>query len=502
MTKRQKNWTYTLAFIALSSASLQFIQIQSATAKPQSKGKSAKSEQGASSCSTSHLDKATVEEFPGSEINRLTATGLGKFSQGDFKGAAEEFGSAISIDPKRGSLYLQRGLARLEQEQYQTALEDFNKAEELDKSQHQLILICRGRAYEGLGKPNDALADLHKAIELDQKDPLAYISRADVFLEKGEDEKALADLERALKLDPEQPKAYLLRARYYKKLKKNDLAIADFNTAIKLDSSLIDQEVGPDSRTSKELKEHFVKGTKLDKKEVAAQMVERGLALERTGEYLRAIREFSEAISDSPDSLEAYRWRANVYMHMSSFASAVADLTKALEISPEDSSLYALRGKAYLEMGSAEKAISDYSKAIAYSKSPAYHLYEARGLVYSRGGRSDKAIADFTKSIELDPANSTSYADRGMENLVLKKYPEAINDFSESIKRGHDLAISHKFRGQCRYYMGDTKSALEDLEKAGAIYKENKDLYGSRQIEKLIALWRKEANKGSSSAIR
>ena len=440
------------------------------------------------------LDPATVEEFPESEVSRLTATGLGKFSHGDFEGAANEFSKAISVSPKKGELFLQRGLARLEGEDYKNALVDLNTAYELDKADRVHVLICRGRAFAALGKSNDALADLDKAIEMEPKIPLSYINRADVYLSEGRDEHALADLEHALKLDPEQAKAYLVRARYYKKKKENALALKDFNTAVKLDSSLIDHTVGPDSRTSRELREHFSKSMKI-KSDMTAEMVERGMAMERAGEYLGAIKEFTNAITGSPDSLEAFRWRANVYMHMSAFSHAIEDLTKAIEISPDDASLYALRAKAYLEIGKVDHSILDYTKAIALGKDSLSGLHEARGLVYSRIGDSDKAIEDFSKSIQLEPQHSTAYADRGLEYLLKNRYQDALSDFTASIDRGHDLAVSYKYGGQCRHALGDVKGAIADLEKAGQLYKEHNDLFGSRQVERLVATWKKEPGK-------
>jgi tetratricopeptide (TPR) repeat protein len=344
-----------------------------------------------------------------------------------------------------------------------------------------------------LKKYDFALADFNVAIKEDPKFVLAFISRADTYLSMGDDEKALADLEEALSLDPKQARAYFLRARYYKHKNKNDLALKDFNTAVSIDASFLDKEYGPQSQAEKDLLDHFAKSLKLGKKkEVSAQLIERGMAHERSGEYMEAIREFTDAISDSPDSLEAYKWRASVYLHMSAFQNAIDDLNKAIEISPNDPNLRAERAKAHLENGQAEKAIADYSKAIELSTSPPANLFEARGLVYSREGKSQEAVLDFGKSIELDPAGSTAYADRGLEYVVHKRYQDAIADFNESIKNGHDLAVCYKFRGQCKHYLGDQKGSIDDLEKAAQLYKNKNDLFGCKQIEKLIAEFKKD----------
>jgi tetratricopeptide (TPR) repeat protein len=431
-------------------------------------------------------DQSTVDAFPGAEVQRLNAEGLGRFSQGDFVGAIIEYTNAIKIDPKRGSLYLQRGLSNLELDNYQTALDDLDRAYELDHSNKLAILVCRARALEGLGKYDLSLADLDKAIQEDPKFILAYISRADTYLSRGDDGKALADLEEALRLDPRQPRAYFLRARYYKRQNKNDLALKDFSTAVFLDASFLDRDYSR-SGADRDLRDHFNKALKLGRsKETSPALVERGIAHERNGEYLEAIKELTDAITDAPDSLEAYRWRATVYMHMSSFDRAIEDLNQAIKLSPQDPSLHALAAKAYLDLGQSEKALASYNRAVELSGDPPASLFEARGLVHSRTGQSSLAIADFTKSIEIDPAGSTAYADRGLEYLVQKRYKEAVLDFSDSIKNGQELAVSYKFRGQCKYFLGDPKGAVADLEKAAQLCRSQNDFYGRRQVEKMI----------------
>lgn len=447
----------------------------------------------------SRVDGPTVNTFPASEVDRLTAAGLGRFSQGDFVGAVAEFTNAIKINPKRGGLYLQRGLTLLELEKFEDALSDLDKAYELDKANRNAVLVCRGRAYTGLKQYDKALSDLNSAIETDPKFVLAFISRADCELSKGDKEKAINDLEQALLLDPKQPKAYLLRAKYFKQLNKNTEALRDFNTAVALDSTFLDKDYGPESQEEKELRDHFAKSLKLGKKQdVAAQLIERGMAAERSGEYLEAIREFTTALEDDPDGLEAYKWRASVYMHMNAFTNAIEDLDKALSISPKDSNLLALRAKAHLAIGQSDKAIADYTRAIEHADSPVSTLFEARGLVFSRLGRSNEAIKDFGKSIELDPMGSTAYADRGLEFIVKKQYKEAISDFNYSIERKQDLPVSYKFRGQSKKYLGDPKGALMDLEKAAQLYKEQNDLFGSKQVERMIDEVKRSNNKSAA----
>jgi tetratricopeptide (TPR) repeat protein len=426
--------------------------------------------------------------FAESETERLTAEGLGKFSQADFTGAIDCYSEALKLMPSRGVLYLQRGLARLETGDFNGALADMDKALELDRPNKLAILICRGKAYQGLHDDAKALQDFNDAIKLDSKASLAYIGRAETYLCQGDDDRSLEDLEEALRLDPRQPHAYFLRAQIFKHKKMKEQAMADLHRAVELDKTYLNKD--KDLVASKiDSGDNLAEIIKLSGKHatMAAKLIGKGLDLERAGDHLAAIKELTEAILSSPNSLETYKWRAELYMSMSSFELAKTDLTNAIEITPRDPRLFALRAKANLEMGSVEESLKDYTKAIELSTNPPASLYEARGLVYSRHGNSAKAVADFSKSIEIDPSGSGAYFDRGLEYMVEKQYQKAVDDFTVSIKNNNDITVCYKFRGQALSELGDRDGAIADLEKAADLYARDKDLFGSKQVAKLIS---------------
>lgn len=439
-------------------------------------------------------DNSMVEsEFTNSEIQELTACALGKFSQADFAGAAADFKKAIKLAPKRGELYLQYGLALLEMNDFQAALNNLNTAYNLDRTNRHAILVCRGRTYHGLSDYKNALSDFDAAIKVNAKSPLAFIGRADTYQTMGEDEKALSDLEEAIRLDPDQAEAYFLRSKYYHHKNLTDLAVKDFDKAVTLDKVYLTRhhELRPNQHERSTIGSslHLGKGSQR-----SVELIEHGLALYRAGNHLEAIHALTEALEDGPDCLEAFKWRAMVYMHMSSFTYAIEDLDRAIAITPGDPTLYATRAKAYLELGNAEQSINDYSKAITLSQTPPHSLFEARGLVYSRQGKSTKAIEDFDKAIQISPDATNAYLSRGLEFMVKPDPAKAIADFTKTIDLNKNSAVAYKFRGQAKLLSGDKPGALNDLQHAVLIYDEQKDLYGSKQTAKLIAEIKKDAH--------
>ncbi|MCZ8224313.1 MAG: tetratricopeptide repeat protein [Microcystis sp. LE19-84.1B] len=135
---------------------------------------------------------------------------------------------------KLADLYLNQGNERLDKEDFQGAIADYNKAIELDPN-FALAYNNRGVVYYNLKQWQKALADYNQAIELDPNYALAYSSRGVVYSNLKQWQKALADYNQAIKLDPNLADAYIKRGWAYVNLNHWQKGIADLNKAIELD---------------------------------------------------------------------------------------------------------------------------------------------------------------------------------------------------------------------------------------------------------------------------
>ena len=148
-------------------------------------------------------------------------------------------------DPtKKAKLYLDRGFIYLKKEDYDKAIADFDSAIELNPKNPDAYLM-RGISYSGSGKTDRALADFDNAIEnftqaikLKPKDPDAWWGRGHAYLGKEDYDNAIEDLTQAIKLKPEDPDAYLGRGRVYFEKEDYNNAFKDFLDAGKLDSTI------------------------------------------------------------------------------------------------------------------------------------------------------------------------------------------------------------------------------------------------------------------------
>jgi len=97
-----------------------------------------------------------------------------------------------------------------------------------------------------------------------------------------------------------------------------------------------------------------------------------------------------------------------------------------------------------------------------------FYGYWARGTSRSEKNPADiqGALEDFNTSINLQPAYTQAYYDRGITLYRAGKYEEAVNDLSEVITKMPDNAEAYSNRGAARFALNDFEGALSDCNAA------------------------------------
>ncbi len=113
--------------------------------------------------------------------------------------ALNKCNTAITKYPNEAFLYYWRGSIYYAQGNKQLAAEDLNKSIELD-NKNPKAYVLRGNCKADLEDKDGALVDYNKAIELDPKDSSAYSMRACIKLELGDFDGANEDLDMSNKL--------------------------------------------------------------------------------------------------------------------------------------------------------------------------------------------------------------------------------------------------------------------------------------------------------------
>ena len=180
----------------------------------------------------------TIEKYAGNEFNEavsvVKSTALTYLKQED--SLLKELELLHTNVPNNGGYAVEYAMALSNAGEYKTAEEVYSKTMALDVPDEQKASLYSGRAMVRVALDNNkaALEDLDKAIELDPND-YVYKERSSVRLSLEDTEGALEDLDEAIKLFPDSITYLLSRGQLCAKLKNFDKAIQDFAKLLQLD---------------------------------------------------------------------------------------------------------------------------------------------------------------------------------------------------------------------------------------------------------------------------
>ena len=104
------------------------------------------------------------------------------------------------------------GISNLNLDKPEKALKDFNRAIEIDPTRADGY-VGRANTLNTLGRYEESLKDYDIAIEIDPKLANAYVNRGSAYSHLGQYKKAIADYEKGLELDPkiDDPPSFVKR---------------------------------------------------------------------------------------------------------------------------------------------------------------------------------------------------------------------------------------------------------------------------------------------------
>src|SRR6185503_18523310 len=157
----------------------------------------------------------------------------------------------------------------------------------------------------------------------------------------------------------------------------------------------------------------------------------RGGVLGSRGDYLKAIKDFDQALNLQPDNGDFYYSRAQVNDRLGNTDEALDDLADAIELIKSElgrSLAFSLRERIFQKQGKLDDAINDYTQAIKLAPDFAYH-HGNRGEIYFEKQQYEKAIADYSDAIRLDEKNPYFHRDRAKAYRAMgRNDPAAVDE--------------------------------------------------------------------------
>ena len=271
----------------------------------------------------------------------------------------------------------------------------------------------RGAILQVLGREDAALADFNRALRLNPRLSLSYLSRGMIRIGRGDRRGGWEDFNKAIESAPRDSRGYVNRGMVYMETEQYDAALKDFNRALK---------VNP--------------------KDPLAYN-NRATLYYREGDHKRAYADSKKAIAFGIDEMIArrlvrpgiYHLRVNVNIARGRYKQAIADLDTVLRLRDDIPDVY--NDRAWLlatapraELRDGREAVRSALIAIELADIPAYR--NTLAAAYAEAGAFDKAIAEQQRAIDmLGEAGETD---------SITAYQQALNTYRQGQPRRMDDA--------------------------------------------------------------
>ncbi len=179
--------------------------------------------------SIADFDKAL--QFDAQFADAYHNRGNAKAELGELETALADLDLAVSFNPSDAKFYVNRGVTKGKSNDLNGAIADFNKALQLDVEDKSTIYSNLGKAKMMQGKIDAALNNYDLAINLNPNHYTSYLNRALAKQKKGDFAGSLADFEKCLEINPKMGGAYYNRALLYLQMNKKSNACKDFKQA-------------------------------------------------------------------------------------------------------------------------------------------------------------------------------------------------------------------------------------------------------------------------------
>ena len=353
--------------------------------------------------------------------------------------------------------------------EYQAALENLNKALELDP-EDQNALIERAVVYFHLDQISDFRADAQTILALDTTSPGALMIQALQADLAHQPQKAYDFANQAVQLDGSRPEYYYLRASLFPTTEKeNQGKLADLARALELNPDLyLAQWMNLTIRW--EMYEQVDLVAEAGRLRQAAPELGAGYALmiadfTRQMDLAQALDWANRYVEAMPALNHPYATRAGVYILQQEYEKAQADLEKALEITPDSASIRV--GLVRIKIGQKNKTealkLADDVITLAPDLPEGYN---ARALAHSMNAEPELARKDVDQALKLDPLNVNALAQSVFLYIADKDYLKATEAISKIADIAPKAPNSFTLRASVYQAQADYQRALEEVKKS------------------------------------
>lgn len=390
--------------------------------------------------------------------------------QNNFSAALEQYEKAEQLNPSNVNTRLNMGTLFQAQKEYDTAIEAYNTIIDVNPN-FMLAYLYKAQCYKALGSKEAAIQNYKLALNLEPSNQDIKDELSDMYEISMTPEEKLNYLYSQLQKEPTNAELNYKYAFELHKANRIAEAIPFYNQTIKLNpknenayinlAQAYSQQGNFDNARNilTEAKGIFPENQTI-KKQLSSIDAETTSLLYSNASKLFGEKKYTEAINlyakITPATPESLLGTGACYQAMNNFEKAAEYYTKSFNLDTKNADTAYYAALAYSNTENFDKAKTYAAKAISINPN---HKNAKELLAYVREqectAKMDKALELFdkkqyqqaitvlTEAIALDSKNSDAYYYRAMVYDALKKYQPAINDYKKALQYNPQMIIAN-----------------------------------------------------------
>ncbi|KAG1704064.1 hypothetical protein DVH05_006077 [Phytophthora capsici] len=170
---------------------------------------------------------------------------------------------------------------------------------------------------------------------------------------------------------------------------------------------------------------------------LALYMLNRGIMLEKLGDFTRARQDYDDALHFDPFSVHVHVCLGTLSLREGRFEQSAAEFQRALELDPSSGVAHLNRGVVCLSRNELTSALAHFDAAILFMPHCSY-AYANKAVTLARKGDAAGAELHLKKAIDQLPSRKEFYLARGKIVALQKRLHDAMVDFSTALFLGYD----------------------------------------------------------------
>jgi tetratricopeptide (TPR) repeat protein len=327
----------------------------------------------------------------------------------------------------------------------------------------------KGASLNFLGKHEEAIRCLDRALEVDPRDTVAWLNKGAGLCGLGRHEEAIRCYDRALEIDPRFAPAWTNKGLSFGILCRYEEAIRCYDRALEIDPRDAGAWFNRGANLhglgrNEEATRSYDRALEIDPNDARA-WCGKGKSLGILGRNREAIGCCDRALEIEPRLAHAWNYKGVGLYMLGRNDEAVRCWDRALEVNPRLARAWFFKGLYLRGLDRSDEAVLCFDRALEIDRRDA-SAWSNKGVSLASLGRNEEAIPCYDRALEIDPRGAATWIGRGASLNELGRYDEAMRCYRSALEIDPRSALAWKYKGNSLDIQGRYEQAIRCYDRA------------------------------------